>query len=96
MCAGLVYTMSGHFKNWFKAWRNHEDYMFDFRKMSKNAVIGVVLGIVFVIIQPVSSQLLGDEFAIPEITTFAQFAASVMASMGPIMLIDKWLLPSKA
>lgn len=95
ICAGLLYTMSGHFQGWFKAWRNHEEHSFDFKKMSKNAIVGVILGIVFIVIQPVSGGLFGEEFAIPEITNFVQFAAGVVAAMGPIVLIDKWLLALK-
>ena len=94
--SGLVYTTSGHFKGWFQAWRNEKDHSFDFKKMSKNAVIGVVIGVTMVVIQPVSGDLLGSDFAIPAITNFSQFVAGVLASMGPVMLIDKWLLAAKS
>ena len=89
---GLLYTLSGHFKGFYTAWRNNEEHSFDFKKMSKNAIIGVIIGIVVVILQPVSGAVLGEEFAIPVIETFAQFGSSVLAIMGPIVLIDKWLL----
>ena len=93
--SGLLYSLSGHFKGWYQAWRNDQPHTFETKKMGKNAVIGFVLGIVIVLIQPVSEALLGSEFAIPTITTFAQFVSSVVATIGPIMLVDKWLLASK-
>ncbi len=93
--SGLVYTLSGHFKGFYQAWRNNEEHSFDFKKMYKNAIIGTVIGVIVVIIQPISSGVLGEEFSIPVIETFAQFAASVLSTMGPVVLVDKWLLASK-
>lgn len=85
LVAGIFYSTSGYVKKLRKKLSGDNNVEFDYSKMGKTTVIGVILGIgAFVM-----STYLGETFYV---VTMHEFFVQVGLNMSAILIIDKWIL----
>lgn len=86
--AGLGWTMIGYAANW-KKHRNDPNWEgFDKKSMRNDAIVGVVLGVAIVILQPVSA-MIGYEYSIPVITDYNSFILGIAGLWPVVAIVDK-------
>lgn len=86
--AGLSWTMSGYLANWRKN-RNEPNWKgFDKKSMRNDAILGAVLGVGIVVLQPVSV-LIGYEYQIPSVIDFNSFIMAIGALYPVVAIVDK-------
>jgi len=89
--AGMTWTLSGYVAEWRKHHKDPDWQGFDLKSLRDDTILGGVLGIAVVILQPVSVAL-GSGYDIPTIENFPTFATAVFGLYGTVAIVDKWLV----
>jgi uncharacterized membrane protein len=88
---GLTWTLSGYLNNWRKNHNNPDWTGFDFKLMTNDAILGVVLGAAVVIIQPISTAI-GTPYDVPVITDFGTFIVGIFGMWPIVGMVDKFII----
>ena len=89
--AGLTWTMSGYLNNWRKNHNNENWEGFNLKSMRNDAILGSVLGVAVVLIQPISVAI-GSPYEIPIITDFPSFVMGIFGMYPIVGLVDKFVV----
>jgi len=89
--AGLTWTLSGYLANWRKNHKNPEWGGFDLKSLRNDAILGAVLGVAVVVIQPVSVAL-GTPYDVPVVVDFNSFIGAIFGMYPVVAVVDKFLV----
>jgi len=89
--AGLTWTLSGYLANWRKNHKKPEWTGFDLKSMRNDAILGGVLGVAIVIIQPISVAL-GTPYDVPVVSDFNTFIMAIFGLYPIVAVVDKFFV----
>lgn len=89
--AGLTWTLSGYAANWRKNHNKPDWNGFDLKSMRNDAILGAILGITVVILQPISV-MIGTPYDVPNVTDFNSFIIGIFGMYPVVAIVDKWFV----
>ncbi len=89
--AGITWTCFGYLNAWRKNHQNEDWKGFDKVKLRNDAILGGILGVATILAAPIVA---GTALAynLPVVDSFESFVLGVAAMIGPIAIVDKFLV----
>ena len=89
--AGITWTCGGYAVDYRKNHSNPEWEGFDKKKLRNDIILGFCLGLIVIIVQPLFAGT-DAEYALPTLEKLSDVAVGVVALLGPVTLIDKFII----